>query len=519
MNYINQKKHKHISVNTLFLYMLTGWTIIILGLAYWAYVQVNNETYSLANKEGIKSFEKDLIFRHWATMHGGVYVPITPETQSNPYLIVKERDIETPSGKKLTLMNPAYMTRQLNEIAKKKYNILSHITSLNPIRPENIADDWEMVALKEFEKGVKDYKGFDTIDGLVYFRYMAPLKTEQGCLKCHASQGYKVGEIRGGLSTSIPWANYEESIKAQDNNLYLRYSLLWLVGALGINIVRLRFKKYVKEKKLAEEYQEQLLNDLSESNNLIEANLFEKNSLIEELIYTKESLEKANQEKDKFFSIIAHDLKNPIANFKQVSELLLESYSDLPEDEKLLFLNLMQDSSKNIYSLLENLLEWSRSQRGTIKFSPEYINFKNIVDNTIQILSLSAKNKNISFEYLLEVEEVFADANLLTTIIRNLCSNSIKFTPENGKIVISNFLSENFVEICIEDNGIGMSQETISKLFRIDVNVSTLGTSNEKGTGLGLILCKEFIEMHKGKIRVESTPNIGTKFFISLPIY
>lgn len=519
MNKIDQKNHKHISVNLMFLYMLSGWSIIIIGLAYWAYAQVKEETYSLANKEGLKSFEKDLIFRHWATMHGGVYVPNSSVTQSNPYLSVKERDIETPSGKKLTLMNPAYMTRQLNEIAKKKYNIISHITSINPIRPENLADDWEMRALKDFEKGAKEYKGFDTIDGLVYFRYMAPLKTEQGCLKCHASQGYKLGDIRGGISTSIPWAKYEESIKAQVNNLYMRYFLLWLIGTLGINIVRVKFKKYVNEKKLAEEYQEQLLNDLSESKNLIEANLFEKNSLIEELVFTKESLEKANQEKDKFFSIIAHDLKNPIANFKQVSELLVESYDELPEDEKILFLGLMKESSKNIFSLLENLLEWSRTQRGTISYNPDYINFKSIVDNTIQILSLSAQNKNISFEFSYEVEEVFADMNLLTTIIRNLCSNAIKFTENNGKIVISNRLKENYVEICIEDNGIGISQETIEKLFRIDVNVTTLGTSNEKGTGLGLILCKEFIEMHKGSIRVESSLNIGTKFIISLPIY
>ncbi len=229
-------------------------------------------------------------------------------------------------------------------------------------------------------------------------------------------------------------------------------------------------------------------------------------------------LKELNATKDKFFSIIAHDLKNPLGNFREVTKILEETYDKLDNDDRKMFLGMLNDSANNIYSLLENLLEWSRSQRGVIQFSPSDINLKFIVDNTIQVLGLSAENKNISFQTDLNVHEVFADANLLTTIIRNLCSNAIKFTPIGGKITISSNYSESNVIISVADNGVGMSKETIDKLFRIDETISKLGTSNEKGTGLGLILCKEFVEIHNGTIWVESEIGKGSIFSIKIPI-
>ncbi len=229
-------------------------------------------------------------------------------------------------------------------------------------------------------------------------------------------------------------------------------------------------------------------------------------------------LKELNATKDKFFSIIAHDLKNPLGNFREVTKILQETYENLEEEDRKMFLSMLNDSANNIYSLLENLLEWSRSQRGVIQFSPSDINLEFIVANTIQVLSLSAENKNISFETDLNVHEMYADANLLTTIIRNLCSNAVKFTPIGGTITISSMLSKSNIIICVADNGVGMTKETMDKLFRIDETISKLGTSNEKGTGLGLILCKEFVEIHNGEIWVESELGKGSKFNISLPI-
>ncbi len=251
-------------------------------------------------------------------------------------------------------------------------------------------------------------------------------------------------------------------------------------------------------------------------------NLQNKNQIIE---VQKDKLELMNVEKDKFFSIIAHDLKNPLGTFKNLTEMMYDMPEDFTEDERQDFIKLMKDSAGNVYSLLENLLEWSRSQRGKITFNPVEINFYDIVRLTINTLNPTAQTKKISL--LNNVEQnlnILADPNLLNTVIRNLISNAIKFTPEGGTIEIGAIKkpseglepSEGSIHIYVKDSGVGMNEETINKLFRIDVNITSQGTSGEKGTGLGLILCKEFVEKHGGKIWVESELGKGSTFWFSL---
>jgi two-component system sensor histidine kinase/response regulator len=259
---------------------------------------------------------------------------------------------------------------------------------------------------------------------------------------------------------------------------------------------------------------------MARSNDLIEVKKLNQklNELNTKLIVSEENLVIINATKDKFFSIIAHDLRNPLGNFKEVTKLLHESYNEFEEGERLEFIELMKNSSQRIYSLLENLLEWSRTQRGLINFNPIHFDLSEIVKNTFALSVLSANSKKIELINKVDISsEVYGDANLLNTVIRNLVSNSIKFTPENGSIEV-NFKSDGKSNlISIKDTGVGMSQETLDKLFRIDSSVSTLGTSQETGTGLGLILCKEFVGMHSGKICVESELGKGSTFYIELP--
>lgn len=225
-----------------------------------------------------------------------------------------------------------------------------------------------------------------------------------------------------------------------------------------------------------------------------------------------------NTTKDKFFSIIAHDLRNPLWSFKNITELLSDSYESFSEKERVDFIAIMKNSINNIVLLLENLLEWSRSQRNVIPFDPVVVELNFLLNNIIGYLQLSADNKNIKIENTIpESETVIADINMIRTVLRNLISNAIKFTNNNGRIIISFKKENNSSIICIEDNGIGIQENDIDRLFKIDVSHTTIGTSKEKGTGLGLILCKEFIDKHNGKIWVESQINIGSKFFISLP--
>lgn len=228
-------------------------------------------------------------------------------------------------------------------------------------------------------------------------------------------------------------------------------------------------------------------------------------------------LKELNATKDKFFSIIAHDLKNPLGNFKMVSNLLSDSYNDMSEKEKTDFLAMMKESSNNIYDLLNNLLEWSRSQRGILPFNPINIELKDVVTECLMVLSTLSNTKQIKVSNNVpENIKVNADLNLLTVVIRNLVSNAIKFTNNGGEISIDAEQKNGKVCFTVTDNGIGMTRETIDKLFRIDVTVATAGTNDEKGTGLGLILCKEFIEKHGGKIWAESELGKGSKFKFDL---
>jgi PAS domain S-box-containing protein len=230
-------------------------------------------------------------------------------------------------------------------------------------------------------------------------------------------------------------------------------------------------------------------------------------------------LKKINAQKDKFFSIIAHDLRNPLGSFYDIAKLLYDDYDNFDDIERKDFLKLLKESSKNTYELLDNLLEWSRSQKGLIKFSPENVNLRNLVSDNLEVLKIPADNKNIDIINNVAANIVInADINMLNTILRNIISNSIKFSNDNGAIEIGvSKLENNYIEIFVKDNGIGMSEKTLSELFRIDVNVSTKGTKGESGTGLGLILCREFIEKNKGKIWVESKLGAGSTFYFSLP--
>jgi len=231
-------------------------------------------------------------------------------------------------------------------------------------------------------------------------------------------------------------------------------------------------------------------------------------------------LTELNKNKDKFFSIIAHDLRGPLGSLQQIGELLwLNKISD-EKREKLT--NALYQNSKNTFSLLDNLLKWANANSGLIVYEPSQINLHEIVINNIRLFNAQVRLKNLKLHCNFESELfVFADFDMIDTVIRNLISNSIKFTPNGGKIeIILDKIDEsnNRCTIAIVDNGIGMAKDSQLKVHEIDAIVSTLGTDKEKGTGLGLKLCKEFLTINKGSIWIENNENMGTSVFISLPI-
>lgn len=239
----------------------------------------------------------------------------------------------------------------------------------------------------------------------------------------------------------------------------------------------------------------------------------------EELKLKNASLEELNKTKDKFFSIIAHDLKNPLNAVLGLADLLSGSFNKLSDDKKIKFVHTIANSSKLLFNLIENLLNWARSQSGKLPFRPVKTNISFLIKQNVNTLQQHAANKGIQLTYSSDDVTVIADFNMIDTIIRNLLSNAIKFTPKGGSVKIAaTEIRGEAVQIAFHDTGVGMDEETLSNLFKIDVSNSRNGTENETGTGLGLILCKEFVEQHSGKIWAESEVDKGTSFFVQIPL-
>ncbi|GGK38611.1 MULTISPECIES: ATP-binding protein [Flavobacteriaceae] len=240
--------------------------------------------------------------------------------------------------------------------------------------------------------------------------------------------------------------------------------------------------------------------------------------LYKKLSYKNNELEASNTTKNKLFSIISHDLKGPIGTANELLGILLEETKNKNIEKVEKFVPIIHQSMSETYILLDNLLQWARSQNKKIKIKYEVLNLNKIVNSTLNSISNQAERKNIDISVNIDKNiNVNADFTMLKAILRNLISNAIKFTNEDGEISIKAVQKDNLTKVCVKDNGIGISTEAAKKMFLVNTNLSKKGTTGEKGTGLGLVLCKDFVKLHKGKIWVESILNEGSSFYFTIP--
>ncbi|MGK0290495.1 MAG: signal transduction histidine kinase [bacterium] len=237
----------------------------------------------------------------------------------------------------------------------------------------------------------------------------------------------------------------------------------------------------------------------------------------ENLQKRKDELEIANRQKDKFFSIIAHDLKSSLNGVVGVSRLLVDLGISLDPNELQEMSLLMHESGESLLKLLENLLAWARMQMGVVKFQPDECSLFELVQSNLELFQAKIFQKKINMNIDVEECSVFLDQQMIHTVLRNLTSNALKFTPEKGSISISAKRTPNYLNITVQDSGAGIRDEDIKKLLRIDQHHTTEGIDNEKGTGLGLVLCKEMIDHHQGTIEIESVLGEGTTISLKIP--
>ena len=393
----------------------------------------------------------------------------------------------------------------------------------------------------------------------VALNYSAPEKNEYATIMDGLEKDWNyLGDKREVTYRNLKPGKYTFRVKASNNDgvwneegasikitILPRWWLTWyfkiiyavFIISLIITIFYIRTSTLRKQKEVLEKTVEERTHDLFEKNALLESQseeLVKINSMLlknqeiieaqsEELKVTAENLEKANVElvninatKDKFFNIIAHDLRSPFNSFLRLTEVMAEQLPNLTMDKIQAITVSMRNSATNLFQLLENLLQWARMQQGSFSYKQELLELFPVVDESMASIKETAKNKEISLSIdIPENLKVFADSNVIQMVVRNLLSNALKFTNEGGKVSLSAKAVEDFVNVSVEDSGIGMNKDLIENLFRLDVATNRKGTNGEPSTGLGLIICKELIEKQGGNLWVESTEGVGSIFHFS----
>ncbi len=456
------------------------WTIIIVILCCVNCWSAYTTKLSIVKNSVVASFNKDTVYRYWATKHGGVYVPVTAETPPNPYLAhIPERDIVTPSGRKLTLINPAYMTRQVHEIGKKRYGHRGHITSLRPIRSQNAPDDWEREALLSFEKGVPEVAELTELSGQTYYRSMRPFITEKGCLKCHAQQGYKEGDIRGGISHSISWQPIRRALVANFIVICLAYLFMLCLGLLGMRYSYNRITGHQLKRKQ------------------IECSLKEKNN---QLVAVNKT--------------ISDDLKSPLITIRAYAKYLEEDIADGDAGKIRKSLSFISNAADSMHCLVEELQVLSCLEHDKNPYVETSL--QELVREALELVAGSITKRGVRVEVSEMPVVLYGDCKLLVRVFQKLIDNAVKFMGDQTEPCIEIGVEEDKTNIFVfvRDNGMGIDSSATHKIFQ---SFSKLNES-VSGSGLGLVLVKRIMEMHGGAVWVESQGcGLGACFRLRLP--
>jgi two-component system sensor histidine kinase/response regulator len=484
----------------------------LLALAFWAGVVGISLQRNLADlyqhgltvtAEGARNmFRMVVLTRAWNAKHGGVYVPVNNDLQPNPYLDHPRRDLVTTDGQRLTMVNPAFMTRLLSELAEQQQQAAFHITSLKPIRPANTPDEWESHALQAFEAGEKER--IEVLPGAKgrQLRYMAPLIVAKPCLVCHEKQGYREGDIRGGISVSLPFQPVEAAMQPAQRQTTLAHLGIFLLVALlaGVLLETLRQRWLNLVDTIAT--LDQTRRALEESN--------------QALLAAREAADAANVLKSQFLANMSHEIRTPMNAIIGMTHLALKT--ELTRAQRN-YLQKAQGAGKHLLGIINDILDYSKIEAGKLSIEQREFDLDQVLDNVASQLGERVASKDL--ELVFDIDPALprllvGDSLRLGQILLNLGSNAVKFT-EHGEILVR--LRQLYqmeggltMECSVSDTGIGLSEEQLGRLFKSFEQADNSTTRKYGGTGLGLAISKRLVELMGGEIGVVSTPGVDTTF-------
>jgi signal transduction histidine kinase len=474
------------------------WSVIVATSLAWNIHHEHRASQASAAAEARGVFNKDVVYRRWAATHGGVYVPITAESPPNPHLAhVTDRDITTPAGKRLTLVNPAYMTRQVSEMGAAQDGVQGHITSLAPLSPDNGADPWETEALQAFEQGAAEILEVTVLDGADHLRLMRPMYAEQGCLKCHGDAGYEVGDVRGGVSVSVPMAAYATIAGDHVTLIAAGHGGLWFLGMVGLVYGQRALRRRVREREAAEAAREKLGQQLRQA----------------------QRLEAIGQ----LAGGVAHDFNNILQAMLGYSDLALMGLQ--PGDKGHGELREIRVCVDRASTLTRQLLAFGRRQI----LQPVALDPRGNIDGVVRMLHrLIGAGVEVTSTADDDLWSIHADPGQLEQVLLNLAINARDAMPDGGQLGIAarnesitpGYCEDHpwatpgdYVVIDVSDTGCGMSREHQAQIFDPFFTTKEEG----KGTGLGLATVHGIVNQHDGMIHVYSELGEGTTFKVYLP--
>lgn len=595
------------------------WTLIIGGLGYWHYHQVSAGFLANARTAARYSIQKDMTYRRWATGHGGIYAPITDNTPPNPYLShLPERDITTPSGRALTLVNPAYMTRQVYQLGRETFDSRGHITSLNPLRPENAPDNWERQALHAFADGAEERSSLVAEGDAAFLRLMFPFYVEQGCLRCHGSQGYEVGDLIGGISVAIDWTPYQQAMAAIWPGYAIGYGGIWLLGLGFIELHRRRLRAFLRYRKQSTLEQRALLTRLQKLGAHLPGMIYQYRlypdgrscvpyasqgigvifgvtpdqvktdaSRVMEMVHPDDTaafkvaiqrsardksvwrnefrvlhsaghilwvegyatpeelsdgsilwhgyiqdindrkqseqlleqqqqmLKRRNAALEQFSYTVSHELRTPLVTAENLLGFVqqkLASYQDTTVDKHM---GLIRDAARRMNQLLDSLMHMFRVESTPLDDSR--VNAAALVKEVIGKLPTRLNNsETVTMQDNLEGCYLTGDPAHFTEIWQQLLDNAVTYSEQKTPPVIEAGvdLVDGQSVFYVRDNGCGIDPRFQERIFGL---FDRLDTSNT-GSGLGLALVKNIVELYGGRIWVDSAGiGQGSCFYFTLP--